>query len=526
MRKFTQARLGYSLLGIDEPVRDPHADVVGGPMTATDGNTALALPPEHADLPHLTFQLTPTQKAFVLCEKSYPVLIGGEGEGKTFCAIAAIFAHHQRCKDTLIVPSTGKPRDMMGLIIRDTLVNLKRHTVRSIERVCGDYVCMKEYHGIFALKAEGITCDLMGMDNIAAAARIQGGEYDFIWLEEPAPIVHTGNGGIDVSVWQQVQRRIRGGLTPKRAQVTMNPSSNDHWTYRHFIQLPDPDMRVFRMKKGENPFLSDADRTRRARAFLNRPDLAKRYDEGEFGAVFAGVAITPEFSELLHVFKDPNDPWLRPIPGLETIRMYDGGLNPSCAILQITPSGHLHFLDCIVGENMGMRQMIRTRLKKVLARPRYEKCFRWRDIGDPALDTREQSDSDQRASLVIQEELSQPGRPVYFEPGVSDWNTRREGLKEMFSRNIDGRPMVQINPRPTEGEPCNALLMGFGGGYQYAVNAAGIVSRDGPLKNLWSHPLDAISHSIPLLLFPTQMPLDLKERNREIRQRAAGYCVK
>lgn len=446
----------------------------------------------------------------------------------TYGSVAALFKHVERVlplKD--IDPKTGRPFPMQACIVRDTHANIKRHMVKSIEKAAGGYVEFHQDH--HKMIAPDIECDLLGMDDEASSARLQGGEYDLIWVEEPAPVIHTGNAGMNISVYRTAQRRIRGGRTPKRLQVSMNPASTDHWTHMEFIQRPLPIMKVFRIKKGENPFLSKEDRDARALAFRDRPDLAKRYDEGDFGAVWAGIAITPEFSERIHVAADANgNPyWLLPIRGVEGIRLWDGGLNPSCVILQITPSGHINFLDCIVGENMGMRQMIKTKLKPVLARPRYENIFRWRDIGDPAINTRDQSDSDQRAANVIEEELSTSKFQVRFESGVSDWNTRREGLKEMFSRNIDGKPVVQINHRPTEGQSCNWLLMLFSGGYQYPVNAVGQVNRDGPLKNLYSHPGDAISHGIPILLFPhTPAPQPNRGVQKQIRARAAGYAVR
>jgi len=308
----------------------------------------------------------------------------------------------------------------------------------------------------------------------------------------------------------------------------MNPAATDHWTHREFIEFPVPEVKVFRIRKGENPYLSEADRARRAQAFLHRPDLAKRYDEGDFGNVYPGVAITPEFSEQFHVYQPTTaQPYLLPLPNLEIIRFWDGGLSPSVVLMQVTPHGRLHFLDCIIGENMGMRQMIRTRLKFLLARPRYERCFKWRDIGDPAINSRDQSDSDHRGSLVIQQELSQPGRHAFFEPGVSDWDTRREGLKEMFSRMVDGRPMVCVNNRPTEGEPCNRLIALFSGGYQYKVNPAGQVIRDGPHKTIYSHPGDAISHGIPLILFPAAHPPPPKPTGPQAgMERSKGYAVR
>lgn len=479
--------------------------------------------PSHEALPKLTFKLSATQRRFSESVSRYPTLIGAEGEGKTFAGVAALFRHAARCKPFQdLDPESGQPFPMSAAIIRDTHISLKRHLVKGIKRICGGHAAFQD--DCRKLYLPDIECDLYGMDDDAALGRMQGGEYDFIWIEEPAPILHTGNSGIRRTVFDYCMRRIRGRKTPKRLQVTMNPAATDHWTYNLFIQAPLPGMEVFRIRKGENPHLSQADREARVLAFRHRPDLARRYDEGEFGSVWAGLAITPEFSELLHVSHDRDTGagrWLLPMPGVECIRLWDGGLNPTCVILQITPSGHLHFLDAVMGENMGMRQMIRTKLKKVLARPRYERCTKWRDIGDPALNQRDQSDSDQRAAFVIEEELS-----TTFERGVSGWDTRREGLKEMFARNIDGRPMVQINPRVTEGEDSNLVMMALSGGYQYPVNAIGQVNRDGPLKNQHSHIGDAISHGIPLLLFPAKDPPRRTPPDGKSLDRSKGYAVR
>ena len=485
---------------------------------------------QRGDLPRLFFDFSrmPTMDAFVHSEARINVLVGPEGEGKTFGGAASLFLHAERCLPHMdIDPQTGSPFPMRGCVIRDTHANLKRHTVKTIQQATKGYVqFMDDFHKMLAPNME---IELYGMDDEASTSRIQGGEYDIIWIDEPAPILHTGNSGIRLSVYITAQRRIRGRSTPKRLNVTMNPADTQHWTYDEFILRPLPNMKVFRIKKGENPHLSKEDRDARALAFRDRPDLAKRYEEGEFGAVFAGTAITPEFSERIHVAADDNgNPrWLLPIRGVEGIRMWDGGLNPSCIICQITPSGHIYFLDAIVGENMGMRQMIKTKLKPVLARPRYENIARWRDIGDPAIEKRDESDSDQRAATVIEDELSTPRFQARFERGVSDWNTRREGLKEMFSRNIDGKPMVQVNHRPTEGQSCNWLIMLFSGGYQYPVNAIGHVSRDGPLKNIYSHPGDAISHAIPVLIYPhTPTPQGRRRTGGQEQERAKGYAVR
>jgi hypothetical protein len=230
--------------------------------------------------------------------------------------------------------------------------------------------------------------------------------------------------------------------------------------------------------------------------------------------VYDGVAVTPEFNDV-HVAKE----WILPDPNQEVIRMWDGGLNPACVLAQITPSGRLMFLDSLLGQNAGMVQLIEHKLKYVLGRPRYQRIKKWRDIGDPALITRESADSEHSASKVIEDMLK-----TSFEPGVSSWEIRREALKYVLTQMPAGVPMVQVSPRVTEGEKINWIKTGLAGGYCYKVTKDGRVVRDVPLKNLWSHPCDAATHAIAHIWFrPKNEPLP--KIPASVKSRAKGYGV-
>lgn len=230
-----------------------------------------------------------------------------------------------------------------------------------------------------------------------------------------------------------------------------------------------------------------------------------------------GPPVTHEFSRKLHVADD----WLLPIPGLECVRFWVGGLHPTCIIAQLLGNGRLNILDAMQLKNGSLRQLIMTRVKPVLARPRYERSLRWRDIGEPDLIVKEPRAGDERGSVVIETELK-----TTVERGIQDWDTRRSALKELFSRNIDGAPMLQVNPRKTEGEDENIVIEALAGGYQYRQTAAGVVQRDAPVLNTAGYVGNALSHALPLLLFPARGPRPQAAGPGRGLARSKGYAVK
>lgn len=431
----------------------------------------------------------------------------------TFSAIAALFAHQQRCIPYLPKDSQGKVLPMRAAIVRDTHTNLQRITIQSITRDFPDIFTFKDdYHKMIG---PGMDIDLFGMDNIASANRIQGQQYDMIWIEEPAPVLHTGNAGISHEIFLICARRAAaGGNTPKRLQISMNPADKDHWTYEEAVLNPLKHTEVLYIKPGENPFLSKDDREARSQVFRNRPDLRARYDEGKFADVFEGVAITPEFGEM-HIAKERLDP----IQLCQHFRFWDGGLTPSCVIACLTGSGRFMILDSMMMENAGMKQLIENKVKYLMSTPRYKGITKWRDLGDDSLKNREQANSDYSAAAIINKELK-----ASYEGGIQAWDLRREALKDAMTRIVNGIPFFQVSPHVTEGEKCNWIRVGLSGGYQYQVNPSGQVVKDGPLKNTYSHTCDALSHGLAKLFFRPKEERIKRDYNKDIA-RARGYAV-
>src|SRR3990167_10126418 len=173
----------------------------------------------------LRLKLSPTQRAYVEATERHGFLIGPKGEGKSFTSIAAIFAHVGRQDPATLPISVG--------IIRDTHENFQAHTVTSIKR---------DFPGLFTFKNDfhvmlgpNIVAQTYGVNDLDAVNKLQGAQHDLVWMEEPAPILETGNAGIREEVYAFSDAVLRGGKCTKRLQISMNPANKLHWTYQKAI---------------------------------------------------------------------------------------------------------------------------------------------------------------------------------------------------------------------------------------------------------------------------------------------------
>jgi hypothetical protein len=417
-------------------------------------------------------------------------LIGPQGEGKTFGSFWGMVQHSRRFSNK-----------MRGCIIRDTFTNIENNLIPSIMEASEGEA--RFHKGGKKLRFVNCEIDLFGVDDLASLSKLQGAEYTFAWLNEPAPIAAVSNAGLREEVFDTaLSRSSRQRDSIPRVQVDMNPADEDHWTYNKFYENPLNDRgvttEVIEIPYGENRILKKEQRELVKVAYAHRPDLYARYVEGKFSFVAIGESVTPEYDEKKHRARKMLDP----MKGVTIFRLWDGGLNPTCVFLQIMPSGILHFLDTVRGENMGVKQLIQSKIKPLLLR-RYDKFKDWRDIGDPSMANREQSDSSQSAADTIHKELD-----TVFEKGESSWENRRESVKEMLSRD-----MCLISPH--EG----ILHRAFRGGWHYHKDAAGRVLKDKPVKDIHSHPGDAVSHGVARILLRPKIDERLKkirDRNKEM----------
>lgn len=442
---------------------------------------------------------SPTQHEFIQSQAFENCLVGPRGEGKTDAGQMAVHVHADRQAKCY--------RPMQWAIVRDTWKNLERTTLQSyLNPSPGSFAAsirsrIRSHDGGKILELPGWwKIYLFGVDTTSDLNAVLSLQLAGAWVEEAAPAAEMKEtemigGGLAETTYKLLATSLRQHVSTNcRMQITMNYPDEEHWSWKLFYEHGDDERRLFRMPRGENKHVTDQYRKNMERALFGRDDLLSRLVYGKPARVQIGEKVTPEYDEDIHRSRVDLDP----LPSLVGFRFWDGGRNPACLFHQITPMGQLICVDSRRGENVGLRQFIRDQVKPLIAaRYPWEIVPSWRDLGDPSMLYPESLDTDLTAAKIIGEELfSTPNEPARFEGGVSDPFARRESLKQLLMNRLeDHLPMYRISKH--EGILHRALA----GGWHYHKDQAGRVLRDSPVKDIHSHPGDALAHSVAKL-FP------------------------
>lgn len=486
---------------------------------------------------HVNLDPSENQEMFIRSTVLENCFMGPRGEGKTDGGIMAM-THHAILQDK-------KYRPIPWAIVRETWKNMERTTYRSFMYPTNPKSLayqlrgkIKERDGGRQLWLEDSKRNrvwiafLFGMDTPDDLNQLLSMQLGGLWVEEAAPAMQEEIGrGISEEVWTlgitslrhnlmeekgidflkewgphlqrmtptvakeglllgALTRSPYGDIVPRnrRAQITMNYPSEDHWTWVRFYDEGGPDRALFRIPRGENVHVDDQYRDNMARSLAGRQDLLDRLVIGRPAHVQLGISVTPEYHETLN-----GGPWHRsdhildPMPNVTVIRFWDGDLHPACHFAQITPRGKFIGLDTLRGieTGEGMKQFLDTQVKPMIA-DRYSKVTKWRDLGDPTLNDRDPSDSTQTAAGIIEKELN-----THFEGGVLRWPPRKEALKDLLTRTLaDGEPMFVLSKHE------KLMHRALSGGWHYNKSASGKISDEPDNADINSHPAAGLSHGL------------------------------
>ena len=461
----------------------------------------------------LEFELSHTQEEFVFSDAVVNALISNTGEGKTFASFVSLMVHAKRCG-----------RAIRAAIVRDTHTNIKMQLVPSILEDFGAMVRFYDDYKLMRIFSNPpVDAWLLGIDDENALNKLQGPEFACIWLEEPAPLKDRQNAGLSEEVFKvALVRCTRQKGTQARLQISMNPADKSHWTYKRLIQDPviDPDnplitRKVWFIPYGENPHVSEVSRQAVKAAYKNDPAAYLRYVKGEFAPVYAGKRAAPDFVRDVHVAKD----YLKPAPGLVSVRGWDGWHNPVSILAQITPAGRLVFLDvCHLERGGDVRGLITSKVMPLLNSPRWKDVAKvWRDVGDFSMRQPDQSNRNMSAADVIERAFG-----TSFERGPSKWDNIKRGVGRAFNTNIEGRPAIIIDPR------LEFLISGLEGLWHYKTDLSGNITNPLPVKNEVSHVCDAFANvcnvCLPEMTFENNLGL-YRQMNLGARRRTSTYAV-
>lgn len=432
---------------------------------------------------HVTnFQPNPLQKQFIESQPTRPDGSPGAdlyssrmGEGKSTALAWSAFYH------------TRHNPGATWYLIRDTWENIQATTMKTFFEwfppgIYGTFHATKRVFTWASGVADG-SVGFLGMDDPQDASKLMSRDMAGFGIDEPAPAI--GSAGVDEMIFNIALSRLRQpNMKWYGAKLAENNPDESHWSYRRFVSPGERGFVLWQPSSPENlQHLPSTYYSGLRQVFAHRPDLINRFVEGNFGFQQIGKSVTPQWSDQIHLANG-----LAPIPRQELILLWDWGLNPTCIITQITPLGHWNILDSFVGKDTGAEELINDIVKPVLSQKYRNSPLR--HIGDPQGKQREQSSVHRSAVASMRKSLG-----GIWRPGPVTLAERIEPLRAVLGRVTGGRGVLQVD---REGAP--EVWHALRGGWHFHVTRTGVTSGE-PVKNIHSHPGDAMSYGAAIL-FP------------------------
>lgn len=446
----------------------------------------------------IDFQANAVQQQFITSTAKADLFSSRRGEGKSTALTWAAFRH------TLRNPGAH------WVFIRDTFENLTKTTQRTFFEwfppgVMGHYaVTKKEWEWAPGVAQGRVTW--IGMDNPEDASRLLSLEMAGFAMDEAAPAATSG--GIDEMVFDLAMTSLRQpGMKHYMAKVAENNPDESHWTYRKFVDPGTEGYMAWQPHIPENEHnLREGYYADMRVALKHRPDLVRRLIDGQFGFQSEGRAVTPQWSDVTHLAIG-----LSPIPRAKVWMLWDWGLNPTCVITQIDPTGRWLILDALVGDGVGVEELIEDEVRPLwnarYARGKHELGH----IYDPSGTTGEQTSVHRSPVMMVKRALGgdmRPG-PVRLDEGL-------EPLRAVLSRAPGGIGIVRVDRMRAK-----PVWWALRGGWFYPIARTGLVSGS-PRKNDASHPGDAMRYGAAVL-FPRGLIGQKTTTVAKSGQHAASY---
>lgn len=420
---------------------------------------------------NIKFIPNPIQKQFITSKAKADLFSSRMGEGKS-AAIAWAAYYHTR----------HNPKARWS-IIRDTWENIQATTMKTFFEwfppgIAGNFHATKRTFTWASGIAQG-EVEFLGMDDPQDASKLMSRELAGFGMDEPAPAV--GSAGIDEMIFDIAMSRLRQpGMNWYGAKLAENNPDETHWTFRKFVSPGTEGFVIHQPNIPENQHNLPPDYyAELRRIWSHRPDLIRRFVDGEFGFQSIGKAVTPQWSDKVHLRLG-----LIPIPRQELFLLWDFGHNPTCIITQKTKMGAWLILDALVGDGIGVEELIEDEVKPLL-RTRYPNCP-LRHIGDPSGETGDQSSIYRSPKRYLLKALGGTWRPGPIKP-----KDRIPSLQAVLKRN----GVVQVDR-----DRASAVWHALRGGWHYHVARTGVIAGQAK-KDIHSHPGDAMSYGAAIL-FP------------------------
>lgn len=421
--------------------------------------------------------------------------MGPLGSGKTIQSCLKVFT--LMCEQA---PNKEKIRPSRWYAVRNTYPDLKTTTIKDWLGVHGELGKMSWDHP----PTHKLDFDLedgtrvvsevvfIALDRPDSVKKLRGAQATGFWLNEvkeiPKPIVDMA----DLRHGRYPSMAV-GGTTPTWHGMIgdTNAPDDDHWYYELAEEQQPEGWEFFRqpgglLRRGDgwtpNPEAENINNLPPNYYVAGMQGKSRDWVAvnlaNEYGTVQDGKPVYPEYNNQIHSTEEE----LLPYKGLPLILGWDYGLTPAVVFMQITPRGQLRVIDELVSEDMGVEQFSRDIVKPHIGM--FYPDMQLLSWGDPGGDQRAQTD--EKTCMDILKDQGIPTRPARSNKSEA----RKSPMRAFLTKLVDGKPGFLIS------SACPITRKGLNGGYKYErVMVAGEERyKDQPLKNKYSHPVEALEY--------------------------------
>jgi hypothetical protein len=411
----------------------------------------------------------PVGQAFHDSDAFVRLLVGPVGSGKSVCGFVEILRRTAERQ-----PDADGVTRVRAAVIRNTFGMLRSATLPTIAKWWPDEfgrLTVGTSPIVLQVKLPKLHLhiDMLSLDNEDDVRKLLGTEYHYAWIDEGREIPWAIMQALVSRVGRQdiADRRFAG------IWVTSNPSPTEHWLYQKSVSSPEG-WAVFLQPGGRDPKAENMqaiggkiyyDRI----VASNDPDFVAVFVDAKWGHVRIGEPVFPQYSDQVHVAKQP----LTPISGMPLVLGLDFGISPACVWIQEDAAGRYMVLAELADEAVPGIQHFSQAIQKFTVR-----CFPDSNVAfgtyDPAGGQRSPL-SDQTQADILKALTGYR----WAEAKSNLFSVRREALIAPLTRLVQGQPGIIIDPR------CVILRRALASGFAFKTvkNAFGQQLTTEPLKN-------------------------------------------
>lgn len=408
----------------------------------------------------------PVADAFIADRSSVSAIMGPMGSGKTSAVIMKTILRAAEMQPSKL---TGERLYKVG-VVRNTMTDLKRTTMKSIENWFGDAgqwggggsASEPPFFKVGMPRPDGTIARLwyefVGLDTHNIEQLAKGWEITDYWLNEadlvPKDVLDFVDGRAG-----RYPSEIHGKPKFYCGMLDYNAPDIENYCYTVFESDLPEGYKLFKQPGGRDP---------KAENLMNLPDgyydrlavgkedwWVRRNIDNRYGFSRDGKPVYDEYNDDFHCSNDD----LMPVAGLVVKVDFDQGLRPACVLRQTMPNGQLRILDELYCEQ-GAKGLC-TLLKQLIGSTKYAG---FKVIGgrcDPAANAKDGNDAESWVDCVNRL-MGWTGAAMVRVADTNDPGKRQGAVRHRLKTNVDSaRPGILIS------RTCRVLRKGFNSDYKF-----------------------------------------------------------